>query len=299
MSFSGDVKIELCRGRLSRPCCARAEACGVLFYCNQFSPKGIKIMTESLAFAGRLPLLFRKAFQLDFDQITEPDIVGGKQIFQITSPDKLAHIWEICGSMDGGIALHINFAMLEDSHCQTAFLRGAFLAGGSATDPQKAYHLELVTSHYYVSRELTALLLDMDYQPKNTSRKSNYVTYFKQSEHIEDLLTAIGAPVSAMEIMTAKLEKNLRNGINRRVNCDAANADKTVDAAQEQLSAIRRLVADGRLDSLSEKLQEAATLRQKNPELSLTELAALCNPPVTKSCLNHRLRKLVSLGQDE
>ncbi|MDF2838946.1 MAG: DNA-binding protein WhiA [Evtepia sp.] len=299
MSFSGDTKAELCRIRIQRSCCARAEACGVLLYCNHFSAQAIKIVTESTDFAKRLPILFRKAFQIDFDQKMASDATGGKQTFLITDSEKLLHIWEICGgSIGGGIAHHINFAFLEDEHCQLSFLRGAFLSAGSVTAPQKGYHLELVTSHYYVNRELIALILDLGYTPKETTRKSNYVTYFKQSESIEDFLTAIGAPVSAMAIMSAKVEKNLRNGINRRVNCDAANVDKTVDAAQEQLAAIRILTTNGTMESLSDKFQEAARLRQENPEFSLSELAALCEPPVTKSCLNHRLRKLIALSKE-
>lgn len=299
MSFSSDVKAELCRTRLTRACCARAEACGVLLYCNQFSAQGIKIVTESADFSARLPQLFRRAFQLSLPVKPEGDSSGGKQVFSLDDPEKLARVWAVCGGdLGGGIAHHINYAFLEDEHCRLAFLRGAFLSGGSVTDPQKSYHLELVTSHYFVNRELTALLLDMGYLPKDTTRKSNYVTYFKQSEYIEDLLTSIGAPISAMTIMSAKVEKNLRNGINRRVNCDAANADKTVDAAQQQLAAIRLLLTNGKLESLGDKLQEAAHLRQENPELSLSDLASLCQPPVTKSCLNHRLRKLIALSRD-
>ena len=165
------------------------------------------------------------------------------------------------------------------------------------TDPQKGYHLELATTHRSVSRELTALLLEMGYSPKEATRKANYITYFKQSEAIEDLLTAIGAPVSAMELMNAKAEKRLRNGVNRRVNCEAANVDKTVDAALEQRRAIQVLRQAGVLDTLSPKLREAAQLREENPELSLSQLADLCDPPVTKSSLSHRLRKLIALSK--
>lgn len=297
MSFSGDVKAELCRTKLQRRCCIQAEAFGTLLYCNQFSPQGIKIVTEGASFASRLPLLFRRAFQVELDHRAGSDSESAKQIFTVTDRKNLGQIWEGCGyEPDASPGLHINFASLEEEHCRLAFLRGAFLAGGSVTDPQKGYHLELVTSHFNVSRELTSLLLELGYSPKTTTRKSNYVTYFKQSEYIEDLLTAIGAPVSAMEIMNAKVEKNLRNGINRRVNCDAANVDKTVDAALEQLAAIRRLDSAVGLASLSDKLQEAARLRQEYPELALSQLAALCDPPVTKSCFNHRLRKLVALS---
>lgn len=298
MSFSGDTKRELCRDSLTRKCCVQAEAYGTLLYCNSFSRREVRIITESTAFAGRLPVLFKKAFRVDFDQLPEIG-ASGKQTFTVTAADKLTAIWETCGyDSKGGLAHHINFAMLEEEHCRTAFLRGAFLAGGSVTDPEKDYHLELVTSHYYVSRELTALLLDMGFSPKETTRKSNYVTYFKQSEYIEDLLTAAGAPLAAMQVMNAKVEKNLRGSINRRVNCDAANLDKTVDAAQEQLAAIRALEAAAGLVRLSEKLREAAMLRMEYPELTLSQLAELCDPPVTKSCLNHRLRKLVELSKE-
>lgn len=297
MSFSGNTKRELCRDDLARRCCVQAEAYGVLLYCNSFSRREIRIVTESDAFAGRLPLLFRKAFRITFDQMPRGGSAG-KHLFAVTAAEKVAAVWEACGYESGAsVAHHINFALLEEEHCRAAFLRGAFLAGGSVTDPGKGYHLEFVTTHFHVSRELTALLLDLDFSPKEVTRKSNYVTYFKQSESIEDLLTFIGAPLAAMEIMNAKLEKNLRGSINRRVNCDAANLDKTVDAAQEQIAAIRALEAASELEGLSDKLREAARLRTEHPELTLSQLAELCDPPVTKSCLNHRLRKLVELGE--
>ena len=171
---------------------------------------------------------------------------------------------------------------------------GAFLAGGSVTDPEKRYHLELATSHLYVHRELQSLLMDMGFEPKTVSRNNNYVTYIKRSEAIADFLTTVGAPLSAMEIMNAKVEKNLRNGVNRWSNCDVANLGKAVEAAQSQIEAIRRLEKNAGLDSLPDKLRETARLRIENPELSLAQLAALAE--VSKSCLNHRLRKLVELA---
>ncbi len=296
MSFSGEIKAELCRAKLARECCARAEAMGVLLFCNQFSQKGIRIVTESADFATRLPELFRRAFGLRFDRVPPVEQESGKRRFAITQTEKLQEIFAASGWSMDSIAQHVNFALLEEAHCQQSFLRGVFLAGGSVTDPQKGYHMEMVTTHYHVSGELAALLLDLGYPSKKTQRKSNDVIYFKQSEHIEDMLTVMGAPVGAMAIMNAKAEKQLRNGVNRRVNCDAANADKTVEAAQEQLHAIRRLRESGALLQLGEKLQEAAELREAHPELSLTELARLCEPAVSKSCLNHRLRRLVKEG---
>ena len=173
-------------------------------------------------------------------------------------------------------------------------MRGAFLAGGSVTDPEKRYHLELATTHYSVSREAYSVLLEMGFSPKEAERKGNRLLYFKKSEHIEDFLTTIGAPISAMDVMSAKIEKDMKNSINRKVNCDSANADKVVAAAAEQMEAIRRIDRLYGLDSLPEKLQEAALLRFANPEASLADLAQLSYPPVSKSCLSHRLKKLLT-----
>ena len=296
MSFSSQVKAELCRSSLSRRCCAQAEAYGVLLYCNQFTPRQVRIVTESAEFAQRLPALFQKAFRLAFDRM--PEEGAGKRTFQITAPDKLCALFSAFGQNPAeSLAHHINFAVLEEEHCRTAFFRGAFLAGGSVTDPAKRYHLELATAHLSVSGELRALLLEAGFSPKETLRKGNSLTYFKQSEAIEDFLTAIGAPLAAREIMNAKAEKDLRGSVNRRVNCDAHNLDKAVDAAQEQIEAIYTLEQRGMLAELPDKLKEAVDLRMAHPEMTLSQLCTLCDPPVSKSALNHRLRKLLGLAK--
>ena len=295
MSFSVDVKTELCRAPLSRKCCAQAEAYGVLLYCNTFHAAQTRIVTENEAFAQRLPPLFKRAFKLTFDRLPQG---GGKQVFEIADPAKLAVLHQAFGSDPRAVALHVNFAMVEENCCRAAFLRGAFLAGGSVTDPRKGYHLELATSHHSVSREVLALMRELDQEPKSAQRKGNAVIYFKQSEKIEDFLTCVGAPLAAMEVMNAKLERDLRGKVNRRVNCDAANLDKAVEAAMAQVEAIRRLEGDGALITLPDKLREAAALRLAHPEDTLAQLAQRCDPPITKSALNHRLRKLVELGRE-
>ena len=132
--------------------------------------------------------------------------------------------------LKSSLTLHVNFGMLEEETECMAYLRGAFLAGGSVTDPTKRYHLEMTTSHYKVSRETCALLIECGFSPKELTRGGNNILYFKQSDYIEDFLTAIGAQVSAMGVMEAKVEKDLRNGVNRRVNCETANLTKVVDA---------------------------------------------------------------------
>lgn len=190
MSFAGEVKTELCRVPLGRKCCIQAEAYGVLLYCNTFSPGEIRIITENEAFAQRLPILFKKAFRVTFDHLPEGE---GKQVFSITAQKKIEEIQQTFGVDRGALALHVNFAVLEESCCRAAFLRGSFLAGGSVTDPRKGYHLELATSHHSVSREVLALMREQELEPKAAQRKGNTVIYFKQSNRIEDFLTCVGA----------------------------------------------------------------------------------------------------------
>lgn len=291
-SFAGKVKNELCRVPVQRLCCARAEAYGVLLYGNTFSPTEVRLITESADFAARLPRLFQRAFGLKFDRLPEEE--RGKLIFGITDRSKLDRIINQLGyDPRQNLVLHVNFGLLEDECCRTAFLRGAFLAGGSVTDPEKRYHLELDTGHAQASREVATLLTEMGFLPHSVRRGGSSVIYFKQSEHIEDLLTTIGAPAAAMDIMAAKVDKEIRNGANRAMNCDMANVNKTIDAALEQKNAIQRLQENGRLERLPEKLRQTALLRLQYPEMSLSQLAEKCDPPVTKSCMNHRMRKLL------
>ena len=297
MSFAAETKSELCRTLINRACCALAEAYGVLLYCNEFSSKQIKIVTENRKFASRLPKLFKTAMGISFDSMPEKNDKTGKQIFIFNDPAKLSRIFDVFGyDTDRLVAHHVNFGMLEENHCRVSFMRGAFLAGGSVTSPEKRYHLELVTDHFNVSRETVSMLMEMGFMPKLVSRSGNYIIYFKNSEEIEDFLTTIGAPVCAMEIMSAKVEKELRNRVNRRVNCDTANVEKTVAAALEQLEAIARLESSDRFASLPEKLKMTAILRKEHPEASIAELASLSEPKVTKSCLSHRMKRLMELS---
>lgn len=298
MSFSSNVKRELCRPPLGKRCCAVAEAFGVLLYANTFSSSLIKIVTECEDLSARLPKLFKRAFGFGFDSESGPN-PGGKRTFLIEDLEKLSQVYQAFGfSLESQLTLHVNFGILEETCCQVSFLRGAFLAGGSVTDPAKRYHLELTTSHQKAGRETEVLLLELGFRPKTAARNGSFVLYFKHSNAIEDLLTTMGAPVCAMALMEAKVEKELRNGVNRRVNCDTANLTKVVDAAQDQIAAIKKLAARGELDTLSDKLRSAAALRADNPEATLAELAGLSDPPVSKSAMNHRMRKLMELASE-
>ena len=299
ISFSANAKAEICRSLPQKRCCALAQCFGVLLFCNSFSASCIRITTESAEFASILPKLFRKAFSMEFDVYPVPESQG-KQTFQISDPAKIATVMAAYGFDPADtLSLHINLAVVEDDCCKISFLRGAFLAGGSVTDPSKAYHFELATTHISVAREAYTFLHEvLGFYPKSAQRGGGQVLYLKNSDLISDCLTFLGAPVCAMGIMEAKLEKELNNKVNRRCNCDEANTSKVVEAAQEQLAAIKFLQKKGLLESLPLKLKQAATARLENPESSLTELASMMEPPITKPAMNHRLKKLLQMAKE-
>lgn len=299
VSFSANAKTEICKAFPQKSCCALAECFGVLLFCNSFGADGIRIITESREFAEILPKLFRKAFSLNFDILPDQDTTG-KMVFQITRMESIEQIMADYGfDLKDTLALHVNLPVVEEECCKTAFLRGAFLAGGSVTDPEKGYHMELATTHASVSRETYALMQEaIGFAPKSALRGGGHVLYLKQSDMISDFLTFLGAPVAAMGIMEARLEKELNNKVNRRCNCDEANTSKVVEAAQEQLAVIRLLKEQGKLARLPQKLQMAAKAREENPSASLTELAAMMEPPITKPAMNHRLKKLVEAAKE-
>ena len=246
-----------------------------------------------------LPKLFKRTFNLNFDIFPSME-APGKLIFQIIDEEKIADIMDAFGfDLADTVALHVNLPLVEDDCCKAAFLRGAFLAGGSVTDPEKGYHMEIATTHKSVARETYMLIHEIvDFYPKSAARGGGQVLYLKQSDLITDFLTFLGAPVAAMGIMEAKLEKELNNKVNRRCNCDDANTSKVVEASQEQLAAIRTLKEKGLLDKLPPKLQQAAKAREENPESALSELAGMMDPPITKPAMNHRLKKLVQMAKE-
>ena len=299
VSFSANAKAEICRSVPSRKCCALAQCFGVLLFCNSFSGTGIRIITESKDFAQLLPRLFKKAFGIQFDELTESEGTG-KHCFQITDSEKIAAVMHAYGfDPTDTVSLHINLAAVEEDCCKMAFLKGAFLAGGSVTDPEKGYHLELATTHHSVAREGYTLFQEvLRFPPKTAQRGGGQVLYLKSSEQISDCLAFLGAHVAAMGIMEARLEKELTNKVNRRCNCDEANTSKVVEAAQEQLAALRILIRRGVFSSLPPKLKQAAQARLDHPESSLTELAGMMEPPITKPAMNHRLKKLVEMAKE-
>ena len=291
MSFSARVKDELCRPRADKACCLSGELYGALLLAGVFRRQEIKIITEHNGFALRMQQLLREVFGFAWDQA----VLRGKWVLSLRDPVKCAAVWDAyCYGQEH--ALHLNNAVFEGECCHAAFFRGAFLSGGSVTDPGKEYHLQLTTTHYHLVPELTALFMECSLFTKHMARDGVYALYFKASESIEDFLALTGAPNAAIALMEAKVEKDLRNHVNRKVNCETANLSKTVDAALTQCEAFRHL-RDGPLwDTLPQSLQETVTQRLAYPEYTLAELAAMFTLPLGRSGLNHRIRKLMAMA---
>lgn len=296
MSFSTEVKNELCRVSMQRVCCTRAEAYGALLHASAFSHKEIRLNTENAAVARRLQALLQRAFFV----VCEPQRVGQKHQLIIAGAEQIGRIFDALGyDRKSHITYHLNRNVLEEDCCIASFLRGAFLMAGTVAGPDKKSHLELKTARQSLAGEETSLLLDLGLSPKQMRRASAHILYFKDGTSVEDFLTRIGAPRAAMELMEAKVEKNIRNTINRQVNCETANLVKAADASARQIAAIRAVLDAHGEEGFPENLRETVRLRLEYPTDSLAELAQRFDPPISKPGLSHRLKKIIELASKE
>ena len=223
---------------------------------------------------------------------------GGRMTLTLSKPQQIAGILKVLGYDESGfLTLHFNGWIVESDCCRSAFLRGAFLTGGYLADPEKMYYLELSNTHAALMRELGVLFHDMDLHLKPGRRKENALLYCKDSDTIETCLTVAGAHKSVIEFMETRVIKDVRNTINRRVNCEASNIIKAAENGTNQLKLLRRIEQAGMAPQLDEKLREAMRLRMAYPDETLSELAARTEPPVSKSGLNHRLKKLIAIAE--
>ncbi|MDO5785386.1 MAG: DNA-binding protein WhiA [Eubacteriales bacterium] len=296
MSFSSETKAELCRIPVSRTCCAVAEAYGILLFAHTFSHTKICMVTSSEPLARRIPPLFTRAFSVP---VHVPDAsAGGRFTIKITEPSQIARIFSALGyDVKYHVSYHLNRNVIDEECCRAAFLRGVFLAAGAVAGPEKKTHLELSTSHHTLCREVMSLMLDMDLSPKLAARKTASLLYWKDSAGAEDFLTLIGAPLAAMQMMQAKVEKQLRNTVNRQVNCETANVIKASNAAAEQIATIRAALEKGGWEVFPDALHETIRLRLEDSTASLAELAARLDPPISKPGLSHRLRRIVTIAK--
>ena len=296
LSFSAKTKQELCRNSMSSHCCAVAEAYGFLLFANRFSGTEIRLVTSSAEIAKRLPPLFARAFDIDIRRAVREQ--GTRYRFVLTDSAQLTRIFQVLGyDWSRGAGCHLHRNVIEEDCCRASFLRGVFLTSGTVAGPEKKTHLELSTTHQALSREVMSLMLDMNLSPKIGTRKSLALLYFKDTENVEDFLTLIGAPIAAMAIMEGKVEKQLRNSINRTVNCETANVIKASSAAAKQVMAIRKAMELGGEEVFPESMRETVRLRLAYPTASLTELAAQFTPPISKPGLSYRLRRIIALAE--
>lgn len=296
MSFSADVKNEILSNELENDCCIHAFAYGILLFSRAFSSFDISLLTEHSKIAEMYREMLIKVCKV------KPEFFkteAGKYKIEVKTPQDRLQVLDTFGYDKKSSTSRLNWSNISDECCKAAFLKGAFLTCGTINDPNKGYHLEFVVPYLNLSKDLMVFVNDYDelsVEPKIVRRSSNYVIYFKDSEAIEDILTVMGAMNSCLELMGVKMYKDMRNNVNRKLNFESANLDKTIDAAAKQIDAILHIKNTVGFSYLSNELREIAELRLENPDMSLRELGECLNEPISRSGVNHRLKKICSIA---
>lgn len=309
MSFSGNVKEELSEHWSSARHCQIAELAAILGLCgsiiiNSRNEYRVKVHTENKAVARKVFTLIKKTFNIESDISIRRNIQKQSVSYSVVVKQHqdalrvLQAVKLIDEHLDGFEEVRIvNPIVVQQTCCKRAFIRGAFLAAGSMSDPKKAYHFEIVCAAEPMAEQIQELMSSFSMDAKIVQRKKSYVVYLKEGSQIVDILNIMEAHVSLMELENVRILKEMRNTVNRKVNCETANLNKTVSAAVKQLEDITYLRDTIGLEKLSEGLEEVALARLSHPDASLKELGALLSPPVGKSGVNHRLRKLGDLAE--
>ena len=286
MSFSSDVKEELEKVVPVSRHCQLAELAAIIhlgcsIHTGETEQEKITILSENPMVSRKYFTLLRKTF------IINGNVAKMLQAVKILDEDGKMH----------ELSEEVNSILIKNSCCRRAFLRGAFLCIGSMSDPHKGYHLEFVCEYEAHASQIQQVIGSFEIEAKIVRRKKYYVVYLKEGSGIVDLLNVMGAHLSLMSLENLRVEKEVRNSINRQVNCEAANITKTVNAASKQIEDIRLLKKHYGLSNLPASLKEMAEIRLEHPESSLQELGGYLNPPVGKSGVNHRLRKISELAE--
>lgn len=304
MSYSSDVKNELARLEGQKPCCEKAELLGVLRLSGALVLRGknigIHFSTENAALARRVLQVLKSNYPVQTEVvITRSRRLKKNNRYQVeVIPDSnVAKALQELQILPSGEDERQN--LLRKACCRKAFLRGVFMAGGSVSRPAGDYHLEIVTENEELARLIVKIMHGFSLSAKMTDRKNNYIVYLKDGDHITDFLSLIGAHQALLEFENVRIVKDMRNQVNRRVNCETANLNKVIRASVLQVACIRYLQEHGRYDLLPEKLKEAAELRLRYPDISLNELVEYTEGTVGKSGLNHRLKKIRQIAVNE
>lgn len=310
MSFSSKVKDELSRQLSPARHCQIAEIAAIISLCGriQISEKErycVKIHTENVAVARKYFTLLKKTFNIRTDVSIRQGVENHRSrtytVGVCRHEDALrvlqaAKLIDGYGEIEENLSLAQNVVIMKNC-CKRAFIRGAFLAAGSISDPEKFYHFEIACATEGKAFQLQGLILAFGLDAKIVQRKRYYVVYIKEGSQIVDILNVMEAPVALMELENIRILKEMRGSVNRQVNCETANINKTVSAAVKQMEDITYIRDTVGFDRLPENLQEIAQLRLLKPEATLKELGEALDPPVGKSGVNHRLRKLGSMAE--
>ena len=311
MSFSSSVKDELSRQMPGARHCQIAETAAILSLCGRVKISAsdhfwIEIHTENVAVARKYFTLLKKTFNIRTDVSIRSGINPGRSrtyIVAVREHEEALKVLQAVklinsqGEIGENLSL-IRNVVLQNACCRRAFIRGAFLAAGSISAPEKFYHFEFVCPTEPKAEQLKNIIATFDIEAKIVPRKKYYVVYIKEGSQIVDILNVMEAPVSLMELENIRIVKEMRGSVNRQVNCETANINKTVSAAVKQIEDIRFIQSVAGLSGLPESLQEMARIRLERPEATLKELGEALEPPVGKSGVNHRLRKLSLVAEE-
>jgi DNA-binding protein WhiA len=310
MSFSATTKNELARSEQERKCCQLAEIAGFIRMCGTIKLSGggrvsVMLLTENPAVARHFKRLIKGYFGTNASLVIAKTTILKKGHYyelmidadmnseQILRETGILMVREGCNYISDGIYSDI----IKTKCCRKAYLRGVFLGAGTISDPEKAYHLEIVCNSEVLANDVKKLINSFGLHSKSVIRKNSHVVYLKEAEQIIDFLNILGAHGQLLGFENVRIVKEMRNKTNRINNCDSANLDKTINASVRQVESIRLIDETRGLGSLPEKLREAASLRLENPESSLIELTEMMDPPIGKSGLNHRFKKLEEIAE--
>ena len=289
MSFSSEIKQELSWQLPSARHCRLAEISAILSFCSHVEvgterTGNVRMHTENLAVARKYFTLLKKTFNINMNvSVRQNRKPHGNRSFEITALTDMTAVRHV---------------LIQNPCCRRAYIRGAFLASGSVSDPEKGYHFEIVCADSARAEQLSAMLESFGIEAKITLRKHSYILYVKEGSQIADILNVMEAHVGLMKFENIRILKEMRNSVNRQVNCETANLNKTVSAAVKQIEDIQYIQSTIGFEKLPENLAEIARLRLEQPGMSLKELGQMLTPPVGKSGVNHRLRKLSFIAEE-
>ncbi len=302
-SFSYAVKQELCKESVKKPHCALAELAGILHMSGSVyfggGQAGFKLVTEHDGIVTRVFSLVKAVFQIDCELLqSQSQLQKEAYTVRFAPPDFQGALSRLAFQLKEGISIDptVFSSLTERDCCKAAYVRGAFLGGGSMSDPSKTYHLEFVSSGEAPARFLISVLGAFEIPARCTERKENFVVYIKDAESVLNCLALMGAHSGVLQTENIRILKGIRNNVNRQVNWENANIDRTIRSAMEQTEHIKTIEARMGLAKLSKSLREAAELRLSYPEASLSELAALTEG-ATRSAMNNRFRKLAEIAE--